>query len=165
MKLDLRKAVNIPGAELPFEFTMDFSRLEHNGLRPAPSPVSVWGRVVNIAGVLNLQMKLRAELELMCDRCLKRFSSLKEVSVDHVVADEAEDEDDEIILIGPDDCIDLAEIAETAFILSLDSKTLCRDDCRGLCSRCGADLNLGDCGCQKEGDPRLAIFRELLNEQ
>lgn len=132
---------------------------------PASGPVSVRGRVVNIAGVLNLQMQLETTLDLVCDRCLKPFSRLKGVTVDHVIVEEVFDEDDEnIILIGDDDCIDLAEIAETAFILSLDSKTLCREDCKGLCSQCGADLNLGDCGCEKEGDPRLAIFKELLKK-
>ena len=165
MRLDLKKAVSVPGAEIPFDFMMDLTALEYNGGKPATRPVSVRGRVVNTAGVLNLQMQIEAELSLVCDRCLKPFSRQKQIHVDSVVVPHRErEDDDDLIVMDGDGCIDLAEIAETAFILSLDSKNLCRDDCRGLCSRCGADLNLGECGCKKEVDPRLAIFQELLKK-
>ena len=47
-------------------------------------------------------------------------------------------------------------------MLNLDSKLLCREDCKGLCSRCGKNLNLGPCDCRKEPDPRLAALAQLL---
>ena len=53
------------------------------------------------------------------------------------------------LLIAEDE-VDLAELARDAFILDMDTKTLCSEDCKGLCPRCGADLNLGPCSCKKE---------------
>ena len=47
-------------------------------------------------------------------------------------------------------------------LLELPMKALCRDDCRGLCPTCGADLNAGPCGCREEGDERLAKLKSLL---
>ena len=41
---------------------------------------------------------------------------------------------------------------------------LCRDDCRGLCPRCGANLNDGPCSCEPEADPRFAALQRLLND-
>jgi uncharacterized protein len=49
--------------------------------------------------------------------------------------------------------------------LALPMKPLCRDDCRGLCPTCGANLNLAACGCKNEWeDPRLAVLRKLKTE-
>ena len=72
------------------------------------------------------------------------------------------EENDELILVE-DMRLDLSELAESDIILALPSKFLCRNDCRGLCPRCGKDLNDGDCGCDtRETDPRLESLRQLL---
>ena len=63
------------------------------------------------------------------------------------------------------DSANLDDIMTTAFVLSMDSKLLCRPDCKGLCCRCGANLNDGPCGCQPEPDPRFAALRQLLNDK
>ena len=61
--------------------------------------------------------------------------------------------------------LDLAELARDAFILDMDTKTLCSEDCKGLCPHCGADLNLGPCSCKKDVDPRLAVLAKLLENK
>ena len=61
-------------------------------------------------------------------------------------------------------CADLDDIVTTTFVLSMDSKFLCREDCKGLCCRCGKDLNDGPCGCQPDVDPRLAVLKQLLKK-
>ena len=55
-------------------------------------------------------------------------------------------------------------ILSTLFILDMDSKFLCREDCKGLCPKCGKNLNLGPCGCGKETDPRFAVLEQLLDK-
>ena len=62
------------------------------------------------------------------------------------------------------DYVDIDDLLESAFILGMDTIILCREDCKGLCPRCGADLNEGDCGCGKESDPRLAVLEQLLDD-
>ena len=74
------------------------------------------------------------------------------------------EESDEIVLLE-DGKTDAGELARTAFILGMDSKTLCSEDCKGLCPRCGADWNLGPCSCKKEPDPRLAALASLLENK
>ena len=51
------------------------------------------------------------------------------------------------------------DIVTTAFVLNMDSKLLCKPDCKGLCCRCGANLNDGPCGCEPELDPRFAALK------
>lgn len=58
--------------------------------------------------------------------------------------------------------LNLDEIAWEQFMLALPPNPRCRDDCRGLCGSCGANLNLGDCGCSPEqADPRMAVLTGL----
>ena len=63
------------------------------------------------------------------------------------------------------DAADLDDIVRTIFVLNMDSKLLCKDDCAGLCCKCGKNLNEGPCACQKELDPRFAALRQLLNKE
>ena len=58
--------------------------------------------------------------------------------------------------------IDLAPLVHEQAILALPTIPLCAEGCRGLCPRCGADLNAGPCGCPPPApDPRLAPLRAL----
>jgi uncharacterized protein len=60
------------------------------------------------------------------------------------------------------DEIDLSPLVLEQLVLALPTRPLCRDACRGLCPKCGIDLNSGKCACvQDEGDPRLAVLRTL----
>ena len=71
------------------------------------------------------------------------------------------DEDDDIALLD-DDEVYVTELARDAFILDMDTKTLCSEDCTGLCPGCGVNLNREACRCKKQVDPRLAKLAQLL---
>lgn len=61
--------------------------------------------------------------------------------------------------------IDLDPLVRDNVLLNLPVNPLCRDDCRGLCPRCGADLNAGPCDCPQEVDIRWGALRDLLPER
>lgn len=166
MKLDLSKIIHVPGASLPFSFQMDLSELDFFGARPITRPVQVEGAVFNRGGALELEGTASSVLDLTCDRCCKPFTREYSVPLNTLLATELEDEEneDEIVLLEGN-AVDLDEVASTAFILGMDTKNLCSEDCKGLCSRCGADLNLGPCGCKPEVDPRWAALAQLLDDQ
>ena len=75
-----------------------------------------------------------------------------------------EENEDEWVFPLEGDSADLDEIIRTVFVLNLDSKLLCKEDCKGLCHRCGTNLNHGPCTCQKELDPRFAALKQLLEK-
>ena len=60
--------------------------------------------------------------------------------------------------------IDAEEVMATGFILDMETKFLCREDCMGICPKCGKDLNEGPCDCRKEVDPRFAVLEQLLDK-
>ena len=165
MRLELRDIIHIPDAHKPFQFQLDLSGQDFFGARPIVHPVQAEGRVTNHAGALVLEGSARSLLELQCDRCGKSFSLEKLVVLDSLVAQELEDEENDDILLLEGAELDLDEAAATAFILAMDTKNLCSDDCKGLCAKCGADLNLGPCGCGPDVDPRLAALAQLLDKE
>lgn len=166
MRLDLRDVILVPDAEKSFQCQVDLSDLEFYGRKPIVRPVLAQGSVVNHAGALVLNGTARSELDLVCDRCGKEFSREKVVTLDMLLADklEQEDSEDEIFLLDGNE-LDLDELVTTAFVLAMDTKNLCSEDCKGLCAKCGADLNLGPCGCRPEVDPRLAALAQLLDKE
>ena len=165
MKLDLRQIARVPGASLPFEFELDLSDFEWNGEKPLVEPIHVEGVVRNMAGAMLLNARLSSELSVVCDRCTKSFSKLQNVEYETLLATELEDEEnDEIVLLGKDEQLDLDELMSDVFILNMDTKNLCSEDCKGICPGCGVDLNKGQCRCKKEIDPRLAKLAQLLEQ-
>ena len=164
MVLDVKRIINTPGGRIPFDFTEDFSDVDFGGVCPAVRPVSVVGQVENIAGMLRLQFDLTTTLSAVCDRCGAPFDLPYKVPFECLLAEELEEDDNDDILLLDNGTVDLSELARETFILNMPSKTLCREDCRGLCSGCGVNLNYEKCRCKKEVDPRLAALAKLLEQ-
>lgn len=164
MRLDLKNIIRTPGAVLPFEFSMNLSDLEWSGEYPIPKPVEVIGTVRNMAGALVLTCRLSTVLDLTCDRCTKPFSLEKEVSYETLLATELEQEDNDDIVRLDGEELDADELLRDVFILAMDSKHLCSENCKGLCHGCGVDLNVEQCRCQKEIDPRLAGLAKFFEQ-
>ena len=162
MRLDVKGIINTPGGGIRFNEELDLSDVDFGGVRPAVRPVSVVGAVRNIAGMLRLTADVDTVLSCVCDRCAAPFEKPYHVSLERMLAETLEDEDNDDILLLEDGAFDLDELAREAFILDMDTKMLCRADCKGLCSGCGANLNFEACRCKKESDPRWAALQKLL---
>lgn len=165
MRLDLRDIIHVPDAQKSFQLQLDLSDLEFYGRKPISRPVLAEGSVTNHAGALVLEGTARSLLDLTCDRCGKEFSREKVVQLDSLVAQELEDEENDEILLLDGTELDLDQVVREAFVLAMDTKNLCSDDCKGLCAKCGANLNDGPCGCKPDVDPRLAVLAQLLDKE
>ena len=102
----------------------------------------------------------------VCDRCASDFTSNVEFPLDVVLVAELSNEENEDEWVFPleGDSADLEDIIRTVFVLNMDSKLLCKPDCKGICGGCGKNLNVEACSCQKELDPRFAALRQLLDK-
>ena len=165
MRLNLRTIIHEPGASLPFAFQMDLSDLDFYGARPVAEPVEVTGTARNMADALVLEGEAVTTLDLVCDRCLKPFRREMRVPVEALMAETLEDEENDDIILLENGEVDLDEVFTTALVLGMDSKHLCAEDCKGLCGKCGANLNDGPCGCKPDVDPRLAALAQLLDKE
>jgi len=166
MLLGLSKIIDCPGQSVSFSTSVDLSDLQFGTCEPVRDPVMASGTVRNTAGVLMMKGSIQTRLYGVCDRCASEFERDIEFPIDVVLVTELANEDNEDEWVFPleGDSADLEDIVRTVFVLNMDSKLLCEPDCKGLCCRCGKNLNEGPCNCQKELDPRFAALRQLLEK-
>ncbi len=164
MKLDLREIIEIPGASLPFRCTLDTERLLFPSVVRYKAPPEAEGLVQNTAGLLTLTGTLCADMVCVCDRCAREYACQKALPLSVTLAADVQDDPEEDVFPIEGNFLDLDDLLETCFILDMEAKHLCREDCKGLCDRCGANLNDGPCACKATKDPRLAVLEQLLDK-
>jgi uncharacterized protein len=104
---------------------------------------------------ISVRGKLEARALVECVRCLKGYELPLEVPLEVFAeragtgfrVEEEELERDDYMLFHDGRHLDLREEAREALLLEVPMAPHCREDCAGLCPRCGADLNEGPCGC------------------
>jgi uncharacterized protein len=155
-----------------------------------PGPVTVDARARRVKDRVLVAGTVRGAATLECGRCLARFERPLEIMFEvrftdavtggarahearparHGTHDEPEettgaDEDADVTpLPAGTRFLSVGEIAREQVLLDLPIRPLCRESCRGLCPRCGCDMNEGDCACATEAaavDPRLAELGEI----
>ncbi len=166
MLLELGKIIECPGQSVSFSAVVDLSDLKYGNSFPVSEPVQASGIVRNTAGVLEMTGSIKTCIHGICDRCAGEFSRDVELPIDVVLVQELahEENEDEWVFPLEGDTADLEDIVRNVFVLNMDSKLLCKPDCKGMCCRCGKNLNDGPCSCQKEPDPRFAALRQLLDK-
>ena len=166
MLLGLSKIIDCPGASVPFSTSVDLSDLCYGVSYPVSEPVLAEGAVRNTAGVLVMTGNITTCIHGTCDRCASPFDREIDLPINVVLVTEMANEENEDEWVFPleGDSADLDDIVRTVFVLNLDSKLLCKEDCKGLCCRCGTNLNNGPCNCQKELDPRFDALKKLLEK-
>lgn len=165
MLLDLRNLIVGAESAVPFETSLDLHTMRFGSCCPVTEPVLAKGSVRSTAGVLELSGTVSTTLHGVCDRCATAFARPVEYSIEAVLVTSLETDDFENPWVFElvDGRADLDDIMTTAFVLNMDQKLLCREDCKGLCFRCGRNLNDGPCDCKSEPDPRFAALQQLLD--
>ena len=165
VKIELKRIFDNPGEVLPLAFDLDLSNAQRGGVHPITTPVHISGKVENRAGIVSLGYLADYTLNMQCDRCLIPITRSCSVPFEHTIVEKLyTDENDELILCE-DGVLDLDELIATDVLLELPIKVLCREDCKGLCPKCGANLNESSCGCDtRQVDPRLEALKKLLEE-
>ena len=144
MIINLKQLFSITGESKEFDYSIEASELSDIKGFNFSSPISVKGKIYNKAGVVYLQYNLSFSMLAECDRCLKEMDIPYSFDCDHIVVPSVSGDNDEYIVADGEN-LELNEIAVTDMLLQLPTKILCKEECRGLCMVCGAELNEGDC--------------------
>lgn len=163
MILDLEPIFNNEGMVKEFSYELDLSEQELSGVKPFSTPVRVSGSVGNHTGVVELSAKADFVLDMDCDRCAKPIKLALTADIFHTLVTSLNDEANDELLLVNELRFDLDPLVTEDIFLELPSKFLCSEDCKGVCPKCGKDLNTGSCSCEKEIDPRLAALKQLLD--
>lgn len=166
MFLDLRRLFCEDGT-LPISAEFDLSDTEFSGVFPIKTPVKITGEILSRTGIVSLNAEISYAYSADCDRCgtpatrQYRFKYGKTLVTS--LANGVEDDD---VIVLKDMKFDLYDFVRTEVILSIPSKHLCREDCKGICPKCGKNLNEGKCDCKSDNiDPRLQILQQLLTDE
>ena len=118
---------------------------------------------------LNISGRTEVIVAIPCDRCLEDvpvnfdIEISKEIDLKKFLAHDVEELEDANYMIGTS--LDVDKLIFGEILVSWPMKVLCREDCAGICKRCGANLNLATCQCQKtEPDPRMAAIQDIFNQ-
>jgi len=163
MLIDLREIIGVPGFKVTFDYEPDLSDAVIGSIIRIKEPSRAAGSVTNSAGVLTFSANVDAVCVCVCARCLSEFEYPVHQQVLAYLTEGGEDGENPDGYFLQGDKVDADEIILTEFILELDETQLCREDCAGLCEKCGANLNDGPCSCKIEIDPRLAALQQLLD--
>ncbi len=164
MIIDLKSVFTGKNPSLQLDYLLDLSDFEYAGQFPLKKPVALSGEISNKASLVRLCAQVEFVYDAPCDRCGKQTATTHTISVDKALATSIEGDDSDTILLVPDMKLDLDDFIYTETVVNLPMKHLCKADCKGVCSKCGKDLNGGKCDCpEKEIDPRLAILAQLLD--
>ena len=116
------------------------------------------------------KLKLRRTIRLIipCDRCLEDVENTFHITIDRSVnpnteSDGIEDVDELSFIDGY--MLDVDKLIMDEIVVALPTKVLCKEDCKGLCSICGTNLNNHTCDCHKESlDPRMAAIQDIFRD-
>ena len=168
---------SLTGAGKPFAHTYrpEEVSLDEDEYARLTSRAAVEGTASRKGEEIRLRGTINAEVEVLCDRCLAAVRLPLEVEFDTAFVPQAAEAGraENVELLTADmglaayegDAVDLDELVREQIMLALPSRRLCREECKGLCPKCGADLNAGECDCERgEVDPRWSALAGLKNE-
>ena len=128
--------------------------------------VTVQGTAINTGSVYRLEGVIRCCRSFVCDRCLKESDENAEYPFcEEFRQQDGSNADDDKVTLFDGDAIDMNPLVRDTILAAQPIRNLCRPDCLGLCLKCGADLNDGDCGCDRRViDPRLAALQDFIRK-
>ena len=116
---------------------------------------------------IRVWLKISCRRQSQCDRCLSDFSYPLEAQAELLIQlrDEGVDDNDDpdYKVVSPSEQeLDFTVDIRDAILLAVPSKMLCTEDCKGLCPRCGVNLNEESCRCDTEViNPQWEVLRKL----
>ena len=145
------------GNKVPFEFSATTENLFGEDLSAEGfiGDVKISGEVEEVGKNFVVRGQIDCTKTFTCDRCLTQATE------NQVHKFEEEFDKSQVV----EDLIDITELLRDTLLAGQPMKNLCKADCKGLCPKCGANLNDGDCGCDKLiVDPRLAALENFKLE-
>ena len=134
-------------------------------------PVAATVSITPEKGMFRVQGCVKGKVDIPCSRCLQRLHLEIEETFSLTYADHVPGGDEAVVELTAADMgmeqlaggrIDLAEALQEQVVMGLPMRPLCRQDCKGLCPACGADLNTETCTCASPAkDPRFAVLEKL----
>lgn len=167
MILNLSDIIKDYDGVMPVECEIDLANVDFMGEEfKFAAPLRMSGKIRNNSKNLELDAVVSGKMEVHCARCASVFETDISFSVSEVfVREDEEFSRDEDVVVYSGHEIDLTDIVINNFLMNVSGRYLCSEDCKGLCPKCGCNLNERDCGCDRdEIDPRWAALADIIKD-
>ena len=162
MIIDLKPLLCGEKRELNIETSFDISGLTADIVS---GKARLCGKCVDRVGFVDMSLDVELDLIVSCSRCATDYEFKESFKMEYPLVTALDNEDTDEFILLTDGKLDLLETATEFILINLPSVYLCDDDCKGVCSGCGVNLNKGECQCEgNEVDPRLAKLLEYLKK-
>lgn len=147
-------------SKLPFEYGSETITAKE------PVELTIYNKEKGLAIV---EGKTSIELELPCDRCLTPTKVQVDIEFEREVyaperLNEDEDQKDDQLFVEEYQ-MDVDKLMDEEMVINWPTEILCMEECKGLCPKCGHNLNEGECGCDTfVPDPRMAGIADLFSQ-
>lgn len=166
MLIDISELLSVDGKDIEVSADIEMQRFvsricDYEIIRKEPLLVKLHN-----AGKRRFSLDTTVDITLLmqCGRCLENveynlcFNVKKEIDMN-----ESDEEKDKLFYIS-DDKLDVEKLIYNEILVNLPMKVLCSENCKGICNRCGANLNSQTCNCDTtELDPRMSKIRDIFN--
>ncbi len=171
MLINLTELFTRDGKEKTYDAELDMTHFQTpEGEYPIVDAKPVRLHVINV-GERRLVLDGQAELSLMipCGRCLEPVKVPFVLSLERTLdlnlteAERLENLDEQPYLKGY--ALDVDRLVRDELLPNLPMRVLCDEDCKGICNRCGANLNRETCGCDRSSlDPRMSVIQDIFKQ-
>lgn len=171
MLIHLSEIMNREGKTFQTEATVEMNSMEFKlGSFPIRERTPITFTIVNVGKrVLEISGSGALKIGIPCGRCLEEvlvdfpLDIHRKVDMKLSAEDRIKDLDESNYITGTD--LDVDQLVRNEVLMWWPLQVLCREDCKGICSHCGKNLNLGPCNCQEEDpDPRMAAIRDIFSK-
>lgn len=164
MNIQLEQIFNLEGSKKDFDFIFEPEYSLSDDISLDAPGIAVSGKIENNTGIVSLSARVKFSATVVCSRCAESFKKDFSFDFEHLLAKSLENDENDDYIIVENSLLDLSTLICEDIIFSLPLRFLCDEECKGLCSKCGKNLNDGPCDCKKDVDPRLAALLTLLDD-
>lgn len=170
MQLNLSELFTSIGKEKEYTVPLEMTKVRLHGCQyPVTEKEDVHLRIRHTGNRrVELTGAARVVLQIPCNRCLQPVSREfllqldRDMDLSVTTEERLEALDEQPYIDGYN--VDVEELVYGELVVNMPMKVLCRSDCRGICNRCGANLNFETCHCDvTELDPRMSVIRDIFN--
>lgn len=113
--------------------------------------------------IITINYRVNFGVNYNCDRCLGVSDKDFNFSFNHIIDENKLSYNEDYNVFLNNGLFNLTSLIESDIMLEFPHKLLCKEDCNGVCSKCGVNKNKGNCSCElKDIDPRMKVLEQLL---
>lgn len=167
MQLDFTNLFNGSNEIVDIDYSVVFDDFYYSTYQPLKNGAKIEGRAYSKADVVYMELKVSFDFFGVCDRCAEDIQRQYSFDLDKIIVPKMENENDDYdnYIVVDNGVLDIDDLVYEEIQLFLPAKMLCDEDCKGICPKCGKNLNKEKCDCKKDVDPRMAALLQLLDEE